>query len=58
MGAAVLGFFIGRAFDGTATPFVVGTAVCAVAAFVLIVLTEPKRLFARIRIDSEERAGA
>ena len=58
MGAAVLGFFIGRAFDGTATPFVLGTAICAVAAFILIVLTEPKRLFARIEIDTEKRAEA
>jgi DHA1 family bicyclomycin/chloramphenicol resistance-like MFS transporter len=52
VGAAIIGFFIGQAFDGTATPFVLGVAICAAAAFVLIVLTEPRRLFAPIRIDS------
>ena len=48
VGAAAIGFLIGQQFDGTATPFVVGTAVCAAGGFLLIVLTEPKRLFARI----------
>lgn len=46
VGAALLGFIIGQQFDGTAVPFVVGTAICAAGGFVLIVLTEPKRLFA------------
>ena len=55
IGAAIIGFFIGQAFDGTATPFIVGTALCAAATFVLIVLTEPKELFAPIRIDSGKR---
>jgi len=48
VGAAGIGFLIGQAFDGTAVPFVVGTALCATGGFVLIMLTEPKRLFARI----------
>ena len=48
IGAAAIGFVIGQHFDGTAVPFVVGTAICAAGGFVLIVLTEPKRLFARI----------
>jgi DHA1 family bicyclomycin/chloramphenicol resistance-like MFS transporter len=48
IGGAVIGLFIGRAFDGTATPFLVGTAACAAAAFVLVLLTEPKRLFAGV----------
>jgi MFS transporter, DHA1 family, multidrug resistance protein len=48
IGAAVIGFVIGQRFDGTAVPFVVGTAACAAGGFILIVLTEPKRLFARI----------
>ena len=52
IGAAIIGFLIGRAFDGTATPYVVGVAICASLAFLAIVLTEPKRLFAPIRIDS------
>ena len=53
IGAAAIGFLIGQQFDGTAVPFVVGTALCAAAGFLLIVLTEPRRLFAPIRIDSE-----
>jgi DHA1 family bicyclomycin/chloramphenicol resistance-like MFS transporter len=52
IGAAGIGFLIGQQFDGTAMPFVVGTAACAAGGFLLIVLTEPKRLFAPIRIDS------
>ena len=55
IGAALIGFLIGRAFDGTATPFLVGVAACATIAVVLIALTEPKRLFAPIRIDSGAR---
>ena len=48
VGAAAIGFLIGQLFDGTAVPFVVGTALCAAGGFVLILLTEPKRMFARI----------
>lgn len=48
IGAAAIGYAIGQQFDGTAVPFVVGTALCAAGGFLLIVLTEPKRLFARI----------
>lgn len=54
IGAAALGFLIGQSFNGTATPFVVGTALCAGIGFVVVLLTEPKRLFAPIRIDSEQ----
>ena len=39
-------FAIGQAYDGTALPFLWGTAACATIAFVLTVLTEPRRLFA------------
>ena len=46
VGAAIIGYAIGQAFDGTVLPFLWGMAACAVAGFVLIVLTEPKRLFA------------
>ena len=53
VGAAAIGFLIGQQFDGTATPFVVGTAVCAAGGFLLIVLTEPKRLFAGIQSREE-----
>lgn len=54
VGAAILGFLIGRAFNGTPVPFVVGTALCAAGGFAIIVLTEPKRLFERIRVDTEQ----
>ena len=49
LGAAVAGFAIGQAFNGTPVPFIVGTAVCAVLGFVVIVLTEPTKLFAAIK---------
>ena len=58
LGAAILGFLIGRSFDGTATPFIIGTALCTIAGFLLIVLTEPKRLFAPIEADPEEQEAA
>lgn len=48
IGAAAIGYAIGQQFDGTPLPFVVGTALCAAGGFLLIILTEPKRLFARI----------
>jgi len=51
LGAAVIGFAIGQAFDGTPIPFVVGTAVCAVLGFGVIILTEPRKLFAAIKTD-------
>jgi len=57
IGAALIGFFIGQQFDGTAVPFLVGTAACAAGGFVCILLTEPRRLFAPIRIDSDDDAG-
>lgn len=46
IGGAALGFGIGQAFDGTATPFLVGTAACAAVAMALVIMTEPRRLFA------------
>jgi DHA1 family bicyclomycin/chloramphenicol resistance-like MFS transporter len=58
LGAAIIGFLIGQQFNGTATPFVVGTAMCASLGFALVVLTEPKRLFARIEADPEEQEAA
>jgi DHA1 family bicyclomycin/chloramphenicol resistance-like MFS transporter len=57
VGAAIIGFFIGQAFDGTATPFLVGVAICAAVAFLLIVLTEPKRLFGPMQMDGSKPAG-
>ena len=48
MGAALIAFPIGQAFDGTVRPYLLGCAVCATTGFLIIVLTEPKRLFAPI----------
>jgi MFS transporter, DHA1 family, multidrug resistance protein len=48
IGAAAIGYAIGQQFDGTLVPFAAGSAACAAGGFALIVLTEPKRLFARI----------
>jgi DHA1 family bicyclomycin/chloramphenicol resistance-like MFS transporter len=58
VGAALIGFAIGQQFNGTAIPFVVGTALCAAGGFLLIVLTEPKRLFAPMQADPEELEAA
>jgi DHA1 family bicyclomycin/chloramphenicol resistance-like MFS transporter len=58
LGAAIIGFMIGQAFDGTATPYLVGTATCAALALVAIALTEPKRLFAPMQADPEEQEAA
>jgi DHA1 family bicyclomycin/chloramphenicol resistance-like MFS transporter len=55
IGAAIIGFLIGQAFDGTPTPFLVGVAVCAWASFALICMTEPHRLFAPMRSRAEEQ---
>jgi MFS transporter, DHA1 family, multidrug resistance protein len=58
IGAAILGFLIGRSFDGTATPYLIGTAACATGGFVAILFTEPKRLFAPRQADPEELIAA
>jgi DHA1 family bicyclomycin/chloramphenicol resistance-like MFS transporter len=58
VGAALIGFAIGQQFDGTPMPFLVGTALCASGGFLLIVLTEPKRLFAPMQVDPEELEAA
>ena len=55
IGAAIVGFLVGQAFDGTPQPFLLGIGACATAAFLIIVVTEPKRLFAPIEADPEER---
>jgi DHA1 family bicyclomycin/chloramphenicol resistance-like MFS transporter len=52
LAAAIAGFAIGQAFDGTVRPYLIGCALAAIVALVIIVLTEPRRLFAPIRIDS------
>jgi DHA1 family bicyclomycin/chloramphenicol resistance-like MFS transporter len=58
IGAAILGFLIGQAFDGTVIPYLTGIALCAVVGFGLIVLTEPKRMFAPMQADPEEQEAA
>ena len=56
LGAAIIGFTIGQAFDGTVVPYVVGCALSAMAALGVIVLTEPKKLFAPIEKDTDDDA--
>jgi DHA1 family bicyclomycin/chloramphenicol resistance-like MFS transporter len=58
IGGAVLGFVIGRQFDGTVLPYLIGTAACAAGGFAALVLTEPRRLFAPIEADPGEREAA
>ncbi|HEY8434546.1 MAG TPA: multidrug effflux MFS transporter [Sphingomicrobium sp.] len=58
IGGAVLGYAIGRQFDGTVIPYLVGTAACAAGGLVALLLTEPKRLFAGIDADPHERIAA
>jgi DHA1 family bicyclomycin/chloramphenicol resistance-like MFS transporter len=48
IGGAILGYVIGRQFDGTVMPYLVGTAACAAGGLIALLLTEPKRLFAKI----------
>ncbi|MCY7271109.1 MAG: multidrug effflux MFS transporter [Sphingomonas bacterium] len=48
IGGAAIGLGIGRAFDGTALPFLIGVAVCASLALVAVVATEPRRLLERL----------
>ncbi len=47
IGAALLGFAIGQAFDGTLTPFLVGIALAGVAALLITLATERGKLFQR-----------
>jgi DHA1 family bicyclomycin/chloramphenicol resistance-like MFS transporter len=58
IGGAILGYVIGREFDGTVIPYLVGTAACAAGGLVALLLTEPKRLFAGIEADPQERIAA
>src|SRR5205814_10556145 len=48
MGAALIAFPIGQAFYGTVRPYLLACAACALGGLAIIVLTEPKRLFAPI----------
>ena len=48
VGGATIGLGIGRAFDGTALPFLIGMTACATLALVAVIATEPKRLLDRL----------
>ena len=45
VGGALLGFYIGQHYDGTATPVVVGYAVLGFVAILIVLATERGRLF-------------
>lgn len=53
IGAAAAGFAIGQAFNGTQLPFLWAFAACGLVAALLVVLTEPRRLFERLPIEHE-----
>ena len=55
IGGAAMGFLIGAGFDGTVVPFLVGTLACAALGFLCVVLTEPKRLLARVTAEAAPR---
>jgi DHA1 family bicyclomycin/chloramphenicol resistance-like MFS transporter len=48
IGGAAIGLGIGRSFNGTALPFLIGMATCAALALLAVVVTEPKRLLERL----------
>jgi DHA1 family bicyclomycin/chloramphenicol resistance-like MFS transporter len=48
LGASVMGFAIGQAFDGSVLPFLIGCAASAIGGLIVIALTEPNKLFAPI----------
>jgi DHA1 family bicyclomycin/chloramphenicol resistance-like MFS transporter len=54
IGGATIGLLIGQAFNGTPQPFLWGMAGCATLSFVVVLLTEPRRLFAGV--DQRETA--
>ena len=57
IGGALVGLFIGQAFNGTQLPFLIGCAACAAAALMLVLWTEHGRLFGEIERPAElERA--
>ena len=56
IGGAMLGFFIGRSFDGTQLPFLLGLSICGAMALALVLWTERGRLFGKIERPEMERA--
>src|SRR5690242_5003223 len=53
LGASILGFAIGQSFDGTVRPYLIGCAAAALGGLIIVMLTEPKRLFAPIESAEE-----
>lgn len=47
-GAAVVGLFIGQAYDGTARPFAHALLICSTLAFLLVLYSEKGKLFRRL----------
>jgi DHA1 family bicyclomycin/chloramphenicol resistance-like MFS transporter len=56
IGGSLFGLTIGQAFDGTAQPFLWGTAGCAALSLLIVLVTEPKRLFAGVDQEAQARA--
>jgi DHA1 family bicyclomycin/chloramphenicol resistance-like MFS transporter len=56
IGGSLIGLAIGQAFDGTAQPFLWGMAGCAAMSLAIVLLTEPKRLFAGVDREAQARA--
>ncbi len=54
IGGALIGLFIGQAFDGTQLPFLIGCAICGAIALLVVLWTEKGRLFAAIGRPREE----
>ena len=52
--AAGAGFLIGQSFDGTQIPFLWGLAIAGLVAAVLVIITEPRRLFERLERPGTE----
>jgi DHA1 family bicyclomycin/chloramphenicol resistance-like MFS transporter len=46
--AALAGFAIGQAFNGTQIPYLWGLAICGATGLVLVLLTDRRRLFERL----------
>jgi DHA1 family bicyclomycin/chloramphenicol resistance-like MFS transporter len=45
MGAALLGFFVGRSFNGTDIPLELGFVTCGLIALAVVLIAEGGRLF-------------
>ncbi len=54
LGSAAIGFAIGQAYDGTILPYLAGIFACAVAGMVIVAMTEPRKLFASLPVESAD----